>query len=246
MTRDLIETALTQGESTLMGDIPRASNATSLVVVESGEHTLKAVYKPMSGERPLRDFPRGTLGLREVASYRLSRHLDLGVVPPTVLRTDLPAGPGSLQAYVEDAGDDDPVALTGVAEIPDGYVPMFALRTEEGRDLVLSHSLGAGLRRIAFFDLLVGNADRKAGHIITGSTLPGDPDAESTYGIDNGLSCHTGETLRTVRWGVAGAASECLAPAEISALTDRAVALTEAGAFPEPPGDRTVIPWPPI
>lgn len=269
MTRDLIETALLEGESTLMGDIPRASNATALVVVDSGEHTLKAVYKPMSGERPLRDFPRGTLGLREVASYRLSRHLGLGVVPPTVLRTDLPAGPGSLQAYVEDAGAEDAVALTGVAEIPDGYVPMFALRTEEGRDLVLSHALEAGLRRIAFFDLLVGNADRKAGHIITGSTLPGDPDADGTYGIDNGLSFHTDEKLRTVLWGFAGeefdeaetaalatvaampdalsaTLDECLAPAEITALTDRAHALTEAGAFPEPPGDRTVIPWPPI
>ena len=269
MTRDLIETALLEGESTLMGDIPRASNATALVVVDAGEHTLKAVYKPMSGERPLRDFPRGTLGLREVASYRLSRHLELGVVPPTVLRTDLPAGPGSLQAYVEDAGAEDAVALTGVAEIPDGYVPMFALRTEEGRDLVLSHALEAGLRRIAFFDLLVGNADRKAGHIITGSTLPGDPDADGTYGIDNGLSFHTDEKLRTVLWGFAGeefdeaetaalatvaampealsaTLDECLAPAEITALTDRAEALTEAGAFPEPPGDRTVIPWPPI
>ncbi len=80
MTRDLVETALTQGESTLMGDIPRASNATSLVVVESGEHTLKAVYKPMSGSGRA-GLPRGTLGTREVASYRLSRHLDLGVVP---------------------------------------------------------------------------------------------------------------------------------------------------------------------
>ena len=265
----VVSTALTSGECTLMGEIPRASNATALVVVEADGRTLKAVYKPMSGERPLRDFARGTLGLREVASYRLSRGLDLGVVPPTVLRTDLAAGPGSLQAYVEASDTADPVAVTPVAEIPEGYVPMFALRTEDGRDLVLSHGLGEGLRRIAFFDLLVGNADRKAGHIITGSTLPGEPAADGVYGIDNGLSFHTEEKLRTVLWGFAGAEfddaeesalstltdvpaaladdlSECLSEAEITALSQRAQALRAEGLFPEPPGDRTVIPWPPI
>ncbi len=265
----LVESALTGGEPTLMGDIPRASNSTSLVVVDHADRVLKAVYKPIAGERPLHDFPDGTLGLREVAAYRLSAHLGLRVVPPTVLRTDLPHGPGSLQAYVEDAGDDADVALTEIDGIPEAFAPMFALRTEDGRDLVLSHSLGEELRRVAFFDLLAGNADRKAGHIITGSVLPGVTGGFGTFGIDNGLSFHPEEKLRTVLWGFADSAfddteraaldevaampavlvdalTECLRETEITALAQRAQTLADTGIFPPPPEDRTAIPWPPI
>ncbi|GAA1950708.1 SCO1664 family protein [Brevibacterium antiquum] len=262
--------ALEQGTCTVMGAIPRASNDTRLVVVDHAGTHLKAVYKPASGERPLADFRPHTLSLREVASYRLSAHLDLNVVPPTVLRSDLGAGPGSLQAYVEDAGDDDAVALTGVDSIPADHTPMFALRTEDGTDLVLSHDTREGLRAIAFFDLLANNADRKAGHIITGSYLPGSGAASiGTYGIDNGLTFHAEEKVRTVLWGFSHLSfrveeidaldevvrmptelrtvlDECLEETEIESLRARAERLGESGTFPDPPQDRTVIPWPPI
>ncbi|MDN5634082.1 SCO1664 family protein [Brevibacterium sandarakinum] len=262
--------ALEQGSCTVMGAIPRASNDTRLVVVDHAGTHLKAVYKPASGERPLADFPPHSLSLREVASYRLSAHLDLNVVPPTVLRGDLGAGLGSLQAYVEDSGDDDAVTLTGVDGIPADHTPMFALRTEEGTDLVLSHDTRDGLRAIAFFDLLANNADRKAGHIITGSYVPGSgPSSIGTYGIDNGLTFHAEEKVRTVLWGFSRSSfrveeldaldevarmsaelrsvlDDCLEVAEIESLRDRAEQLAEAGTFPEPPEDRTVIPWPPI
>lgn len=264
------EQALELGTCTVLGAIPRASNDTRLVVVGHAGSHLKAVYKPVSGERPLADFPSHTLSLREVASYRLSAHLDLNVVPPTVLRGDLGAGQGSLQAYVEDSGDDDAVALTTVEAIPADHTPMFALRTEDGTDLVLSHDTREGLRAIAFFDLLANNADRKAGHIITGSYLPGSgPTSIGTYGIDNGLTFHAEEKVRTVLWGFSRlsfrveeldaldevarmptdlrtALEECLDDAEIESLRARADELGEAGTFPEPPQDRTVIPWPPI
>ncbi|WP_309130243.1 SCO1664 family protein [Brevibacterium sp.] len=269
---DVVEDVLTAGACTIMGTIPRASNDTRLVVVEHGDRTLRAVYKPTSGESPLRDFPPGSLAGREVGAYRLSRHLGLDVVPPTVVRSDLAAGPGSLQAYVEDAGDDASVALTGIEAIPPGHAPMFALRTPDDRDLVLSHETSEALRRIAFFDLLANNADRKAGHIIRGSVLPGlgrrgaDP---ATYGIDNGLTFHAEEKLRTVLWGFSGSSFgedevdaldtvagmpetlrtqlvECLSQAEVTCLTRRAARLAESGFWPEPSEDRMIIPWPPI
>ena len=262
--------ALEQGTCTVMGAIPRASNDTRLVVVEHAGTHLKAVYKPAAGERPLADFPPHTLSLREVASYRLSAHLDLNVVPPTVLRGDLGAGPGSLQAYVEDSGDDESVTLTGADGIPADHTPMFALRTEDGTDLVLSHDTRAGLRAITFFDLLANNADRKAGHIITGSYLPGSgPTSIATFGIDNGLTFHAEDKVRSVLWGfsrssfrveeldaldevvrmptdLVSALEDCLEDEEIESLRQRAERLGEAGVFPEPPDDRTVIPWPPI
>lgn len=268
--REFVEAALERGECTVMGSIPRASNDTRLVVVEYAGHHLRAVYKPSGGEAPLRDFPPQTLALREVAAYRLSAHLDLGVVPPTVLRDDLPEGIGSLQAYVEASGDDESITLTGIDGIPAEHTPMFALRTEDGADLVLSHAIDDDLRAIAFFDLLANNADRKAGHVIHGSYLPwAGPRSIGSFGIDNGLTFHEEEKLRTVVWGFSQSSfridevdalddvsamnddlvsvlEDCLSAPEIAALKGRGQALAESGFFPDPPDDRTVIPWPPI
>lgn len=262
--------ALSEGEWTEMGLIPRASNDTRLLAVEHSGRVIKAVYKPIDGERPLRDFPAGTLALREVAAYRLSTHLGLHVVPPTVLRDDLPIGTGSLQAYVEDSGDRDAVVLSAVDAIPAENAPIFALRTEDDRDLVLSHTLTDQLRAIAFFDLLANNADRKAGHVITGSAVPSTRSADiSSFAIDNGLTFHEEDKLRTVLWGFSrrsfgteevdaldevsempeqlwSALGDCLSEPELEALAGRAEALAEGGFFPEPPEHRTVIPWPPI
>src|SRR5699024_2016162 len=163
---------------------------------------------------------------------------DLGVVPATVLRDDLPAGRGSLQAYVGASEDEEAVTLSSGNAIPADHTPIFALRTEDGRDLVLlhagteshraravvdlpaqtaalsavralpaaptpicalrtedgralvlSHAVPGSLRAIAFFDLLANNADRKPGHVITGSCLPSTAAEDiGTFGIDNGLT----------------------------------------------------------
>lgn len=264
--------ALIHGAATELGLIPRASNDTRLLVLEHEGRLLKAVYKPGSGERPLHDFPAGTLHRREVAAYRLSSWLGFDVVPPTVLRTDLRAGPGSLQAYVEDSGESAPVAITAVDEIPTENEAIFAMRTEAGHDLVLSHHLRRDLRALAFFDVLANNADRKAGHLIHGSILPGAGPrglSPSLYGIDNGLTFHTATKLRTVLWGFAHSsldegeydAVDTLAdePAELiadldglvsepelEALFRRAGMLLDGGRWPDPPEHRTAIPWPPI
>ncbi|UVI34400.1 SCO1664 family protein [Brevibacterium spongiae] len=270
MDHSFLLDALTAGEWTEMGAIPRASNDTRLLVIEQAGRAIKAVYKPISGERPLHDFPEATLALREVAAFRLSDSLGLDVVPPTVLRHDLPAGPGSLQAYIEASDDDEAVTLTSVQTIPADHTPIFALRTEDGRDLVLSHAVGEGLRAIAFFDLLANNADRKAGHVITGSALPStDARDVGIFGIDNGLTFHHEEKLRTVLWGFARTSfqaeeidaleeivdmgqalqnrlSDCLSTTEIAALRGRAETLLTAEFFPEAPENRTAIPWPPI
>src|SRR5699024_5526729 len=128
--------------------------------------------------------------------------LDLGVVPATVLRDDLPAGRGSLQAYGEASEDEEAVTLRTVNAIPADHTPIFALRTEDRRDLALSPAVTARRRPIPFFDRPANDADRTAGHVITGSCLPSTAAEDiGTFGIDNGLTFHPQEKLRTVLWG---------------------------------------------
>src|SRR5699024_4649186 len=146
------------------------------------------------------------------------------------------------------------------------HTPIFALRTEDGRDLVLSHAVTESLRAIAFFDLLANNADRKAGHVITGSCLPSTAAEDiGTFGIDNGLTFHPQAKLRTVLWGSSRTAfraealdalaevarmdddlvsplADCLSDAELEALADRAETLITGEFFSEAPDDRSLIP----
>lgn len=152
-----------------------------------------AIYKPARGERPLSDFPYGTLHRREVAAYELSRALGWHIVPPTVER-DGPAGIGSLQLFVEH----DP--------------------SEHYFDFREESALHPQLVRIAVFDLITNNADRKGGHVLRG---PGD----RLWAIDNGLSFHRQEKLRTVIWDFAGTA----VPAVLRAALERACAMLEDG-----------------
>lgn len=154
--------------------IPWGSNYTfaALIVAKSGERCY-GVYKPRRGEVPLRDFPNGTLYKREVAAYRLSRHLCWHMVPPTVIREEGPHGVGSLQLYVE--------PRAGAA----GHY-------ERLRD---SHR--CDLQRMAIFDLLSNNADRKGGHCLL--DIRG-----QVWGIDHGLTFHHVPKLRTVIWDFCG------------------------------------------
>ena len=95
---------LRSGELTVLGRIRSASNATFLCEATLGDHTVHCVYKPISGEQPLWDFPDGTLAGRELGAYLVSAHLGWNIVPYTIIRHG-PAGPGMLQLWVDQPGD---------------------------------------------------------------------------------------------------------------------------------------------
>jgi uncharacterized repeat protein (TIGR03843 family) len=216
---------------TVEGRFVDSSNATLLVTCRLDGVEVAAVYKPVRGERPLWDFPEG-LHLREVAAFELDRTLGWGLVPVTVLREVAPFGPGSVQRLVD----------------CDDVSHYFTLRDEERWQ--------AALRRIAAFDVVANNADRKSGHVL----LAGD----ALWGIDHGLTFHEEPKLRTVIWDFAGDPLDedtaqdlrrlvrdgvpeplgaLLSPREARALRDRAGRLVAAGRYPEPP-DRHPYPWP--
>jgi hypothetical protein len=154
--------------------IPWGSNYTfaALLRAEDGS-CCYGVYKPRRGEVPLRDFPSGTLYKREVAAYLLARHLGWEMIPPTIVREEGPHGIGSLQLYVEPRAD-----ASGQYE---------RLRETHRCDLM----------RMAVFDLLTNNADRKGGHCLL--------DVRGhVWGIDHGLTFHHVPKLRTVIWDYCG------------------------------------------
>lgn len=168
--RDLI-TFLTSGQIDLTGKFTWGSNHTFLAEVSTDTHKLPAVYKPAAGERPLWDFPAKTLAQREVAAYLSSQALGWELVPPTVLRPDGPAGGGSLQLFLEIN--------------PERHY--FSFTPQERRRLAPA----------ALFDVLINNADRKAGHILLA------PD-DHIWLIDHGVCFHQEYKLRTVIWDFAG------------------------------------------
>lgn len=241
----------------LVGRIAESSNATFLVAVgeigeepddtaarvaeidvEGGDRAaldrlgLKAVYKPLRGERPLWDFPEG-LYRREVAAFELSDALGWRVVPGTVVREEAVLGVGSLQRFVE-------------ADFSRHY---FALRDDGRHD--------DQLLRMAVFDVVANNTDRKAGHVLV-------DDADHVWGIDNGLCFSTEARLRTVIWDFAGcpvpadllddlgrlvedglpaAVTAHLLDDEVELTLRRARALLHRGCLPHDPTGRA-IPWP--
>lgn len=182
----------------VLAPLANSSNETFLVNVTQEDEQHWAVYKPELGERPLRDFPPG-LHRRERAAYLLSESLGWGIVPPTVVRDDAPFGTGSLQWFVEHDPDRH-------------YFTLF----EEG---AATHGQ---LRRMAVFDLLANNADRKAGHVLRGSR-------GRLWGIDHGLCFAAPLKLRTVIWDFAGERIDAGLLADVGRLAD-ALAGEPAGA----------------
>lgn len=258
--------ALHSGELTVLGRIRSASNATYLceaaLADQPGDDQLAAVqcvYKPVAGEQPLWDFPDGTLAGREVGAYLVSAALGWDVVPLTIIR-DGPAGPGMLQLWVEQPGDSAMVDLCPANAVPPGYLSVVTAYDYSGDEVKLIHADDQRLHRVAVFDVIVNNADRKGGHILTGVD-------DRVYGVDHGLSLHVQDKLRTVLWGWAGqqldtATLEAVAgldeqlgaelgqqlrehvtAAEIAALRGRVRALLDDPVMPEPDGRRP-LPWP--
>ena len=228
------------GDMEVQGRLVDASNATLYCGITLGSATAACVYKPVRGERPLWDFPDGTLAGREVAAYLVSAATGWNVVPPTVLR-DGPFGTGMVQLWID---GDETVDLARL------------IRTDD-----------PALRRMAIFDVVINNADRKGGHLIPM------PDGH-IYGVDHGVCFHVQAKLRTVLWGWAGdplpedavdtltalrprldpareddlggALAELLTPREVAATTRRMDRLLRAGIHPEPSGDWPPVPWPPF
>jgi hypothetical protein len=227
---------LATGAIEVLGLLPYSSNYTFLARLTEGERGTLAVYKPSRGERPLWDFPGGTLARREVAAWMVSEASGWDLVPPTVLRDDGPIGPGSLQLFIEH----DP----------------------ERHYLVLMEERLEDFQTFAAFDVVVNNADRKAGHVIEDAT-------GRLWAVDHGLTFHSDHKLRTVIWQFAGERlgvevrrglenlgdaladhaalggelSELLTRGEAQATLARVEALLVEDRFPSPQGDRP-LPWP--
>jgi uncharacterized repeat protein (TIGR03843 family) len=193
------------------------------------------VYKPTRGERPLDDFPGGTLARREVAAYLLSEATGWHIVPPTVLR-DGPFGEGMAQAWVEADPDVDVLSLVVGSDVR--------------------------LRPMCVFDVLANNADRKAGHLLalpTGELMGVDhgicfavePKLRTVLWAWRGQPLEADEldVVRRVCGALDGdlgaALGELLTRAEVRATSRRAAALLESGRFPQPDPYRPAVPWPP-
>lgn len=232
---------LTNGAMQEQGLLPYSSNHSFLITVGKDEMVLPAVYKPRRGESPLWDFEWGTLCLRETAAYTISSALGWNLVPPTVLR-DGTRGLGSVQLY-----------------IPNDDTEHYFTVQDDAR-------FAPALRRLALFDYVVNNADRKSGHCLIG-------DDGRMWAIDHGICFHIEYKLRTVIWEfsdepidaeLAGDLEELLTAltdqrsalavmlcqllnsAEFAALTDRTRSLVRTQKFPAPAAHRRNYPWPPV
>ena len=262
---------LRDGELTVLGRIRSASNATFLCESTVGQRSVHCVYKPISGEQPLWDFPDGTLAGRELGAYLISRCMGWNIVPYTIIRHG-PAGRGMLQLWVEQPSDTvatdesdlrsgpDLVDLFPADKLEPGYLPVLRAYDYAGDEVILMHADDIRLWRMAVFDLLINNADRKGGHVLR--------DLEGhIYGVDHGVCLHVENKLRTVLWGWAGkpvddqtlttvsgladalsgplaeALAEHITSAEVAALRRRACRLLDNPVMPGPNRHRA-IPWP--
>ncbi|GHJ04153.1 phosphatidylinositol kinase [Streptomyces olivaceus] len=255
---------LALGELTVRGRIRDASNAALYCTVTHEGHEAACVYKPVAGERPLWDFPDGTLAQREVAAYEVSEATGWGLVPPTVLR-DGPYGEGMVQLWIEAVPGTELLALVDEEEPAPGWKGIVLAEVAEGRTALLVHADDERLRRLAVLDAVINNADRKGGHLLPAA-------GERLYGIDHGVTFNAEDKLRTLLWGWAGdpltgeaqavldALKEALkdggtlatrlvaliTPAELDATRARVDALLASGKHPEPGGEWPAIPWPPV
>jgi uncharacterized repeat protein (TIGR03843 family) len=254
----VIEQDLLEGELTLHGRVMPASNATFVGEI-CGR---RVVYKPVAGERPLWDFPDGTLAEREEAAYLVSEATGWDVVPLT-WRRDGPHGPGMVQLWQEPDPVQEAVTLVPEERVPDGWRHVFDGLDDRDRLVSLIHEDSLALRRMAVFDAIVNNADRKGGHVLamTGG---------HRYGVDHGLTFHVEHKLRTVLWGWAGELLSdedrailqqvsdqledelgerlltLVTPYEVEATRRRVKRLLRVGTLPEPGQGWRAIPWPPF
>ncbi len=240
-TQEVLLELLQHGTLSLQGLLPYSSNYIFLGTVQNAGQTVQCVYKPRDGENPLGDFPYGTLCQREVAAWCLSEALGWSLVPPTLLR-DGEHGPGSVQLFIPH----DPAHH------------YFNVR--------YSARHTTALRRLALFDFIANNADRKSGHCLV-------DDGPRLWAIDHGICFHRQYKLRTVIWEFAGepigedvwpgltrchailgdsehtlsqALASLLSVPECEALVQRLQHLHHTRCYPTLRRDRRNFPWPPI
>jgi hypothetical protein len=226
---------LARGELEVLGRMPWASNATLLAMARADGVEVQAIYKPRRGERPLWDFPSGTLCQREAATYELSDALGWGLVPPTVLR-DGPLGVGMVQRFV----DHDP----------------------EEHYFTLLDEHADRFRQFAVFDVLVNNADRKGGHCIR--SRPDGAIVGIDHGLTfhpawklrtviwdfagEAVSPRLADDVCRVAVDVDGPLGARLTPListlEVDAVRERANELVGTGRLPDPDPGYHSLPWP--
>jgi len=224
---------ISSGEIVVVGRLVDASNATLLANIKDSDPKIEIIYKPVAGERPLWDFPDGDLASREYSAFLLSLMAGFNLVPLTVLR-DGPFGHGMVQEWID---IDETVDVVEYGQSNDDQ-----------------------LRKLALFDSVINNADRKFGHLLL--------DKQGVLkGCDHGISFHTEDKLRTVIWQFSSLQfnseeiillnkviglnleqifNEYLTASEINALRQRVDELLSTGMFPEPSQIRPAVPWPPV
>lgn len=225
---------LANGTLIVTGRLIDASNATLLAKCSYKDINIKCIYKPIAGERPLWDFPDGNLAHREFAAFLISKYSDLNVVPLTILR-DGPFGVGMVQEWID---IDTSVDLANFFSSDDPR-----------------------LRKMALFDAIINNTDRKIGHLL--------PHVNgSVYGCDHGVTFHKENKLRTVLWQWAGDSlsdeemqilssllnkiendqlenlEDLITHTELNALIFRIEDLLKTKTFPLPNPEWPAIPWP--
>ncbi len=235
MTVDVLD-LLAGGDMEVLGLLPYSSNYTFLArLTLEGEEVL-GVYKPRRGERPLWDFPPGTLAGREVAAYHVARAAGWPIVPPTVLRSDAPLGEGSLQLFIEH-------------DLDRHY---FVLMEEHADDL----------RMFAALDSVINNADRKGGHVLEdsdgklwavdhGVSFHVEPKLRTVIWsyAEEPLGDELRQGLEVLGAGLSEPGelqqrlAELLAPEEVAATLERVAVLLVEDRFPSPQSDRP-LPWP--
>lgn len=224
---------LSIGDIKVIGRLIDASNATLMGEIVSPKTSIKVIYKPIAGEKPLWDFQDGNLAFREYCAFLVSELVGFNIVPATILR-DGPFGLGMVQQWIE---------------------------TDKTVDVVeYGQSEDSQLRKLALFDSIINNTDRKYGHLLIDSD-------KKLFGCDHGVSFHSQNKLRTVIWQFAGEKftteemallertrevdfneffENYLKDVEISAFSDRINALIASGTFPLPSDEWPAIPWPPV
>jgi len=245
----MTSSTIPQGDLELHGRIMPASNATFLGEIDG----VKVVYKPVAGERPLWDFPDGTLAGREVATYAVSEALGWDLVPTTWLGRG-PHGHGMLQVWQDVDPAEEAVTLVRAGAVPEGYLAVFDALDDRDREVTLIHEDTAPLRRMSVFDVIVNNADRKGGHVLEmhGVTLHHEPKLRTVLWGWGGqpLSDAEVDAVRRVREAVTGDLGVTLAAhlteLEIVALERRCTRLLQIGCLPVSRGEWPSIPWPPF
>jgi len=266
--------ALQDGELKLVGQVTDASNVALLCEVVPAEaaaaatgRPVRVIYKPVQGERPLWDFPEGTLAGREVATFEVSRAGSWGVVPPTVLR-DGPYGEGSVQLWIGDPFSAEsevrPVDVVPPKQVPEGWLSVLDGELTGGAPVTVVHEDRDDVRDVAVLDAVVNNADRKGSHLVRDR-------AGALWGFDHGVTFSPEPKLRTVLWGwsgkplrevdlerleivrallddvdsdLAASLAGLLPRSDVRALRRRVTALLRVGTHPRPSGGWPAIPWP--